>query len=161
MDMQALHLQFMRVTHRFHRMQMTELFSGISRGEFVALEVLRQNRMDNPEQQGMYVSGLAGRMRVSMPAASRMLKALEQKGWIERHVDKEDRRNTFIHLTAAGEGMVVRTKQQLQYFNERVFEKMGLEETRQLLALWERLIGIMEEEGIEQKHNKGDQECSE
>ena len=35
-------------------------------------------------------------------AISRTLKGLEERGYVERNINKNDRRNTYVELTAAG-----------------------------------------------------------
>lgn len=47
-------------------------------------------------------SELAAKTKTLPPAVSRTLRGLEEKGYVERSVDKKDRRNTYISLTEKG-----------------------------------------------------------
>ena len=55
-----------------------------------------------PEMKGVKVSDLAKAVRMTMPGVSRALAGLEEKGIIERRIDKSDRRNTLVFLTEDG-----------------------------------------------------------
>lgn len=130
---------------------MVEVFSDMPRGEFIALEVLEGFHTAHPEAKGMYVSDLAHKLHVSPPAVSRMLRSLEGKGYIERIVDLNDRRNIFIRLTREGSRVRDDKKREFIAFMEQVFARMGEENTRQLLALWDQLIVAMETQAKENR----------
>jgi DNA-binding MarR family transcriptional regulator len=55
------------------------------------------------EQPGMSQSGLAERVRVDAPTASRVLAAMERRELVARKSDPRDRRRTLLALTPAGE----------------------------------------------------------
>ena len=63
-----------------------------------ALDYARENNGEN-----ITVAQAAKRLGVPMPSVSRTLKALSQKGFIERYSDPDDRRAVRIKVTAAGE----------------------------------------------------------
>lgn len=148
----------MRITNRFRKLHLLEVFSNISRGEFFVLEALHHHHAANPGVQGMYASALAQVMESSPPAVSRTLKALEGRGFIERTVDREDRRNTYVSLTSKGEAARRETKEHMAGYMENVVREMGPEDIRHLLTLLDKLIDIMEEEI--QKTRKREDLCS-
>ena len=94
----------------------------------------------------MHVRELAQRARVSPPGASRMLRTMEEKGLIERRVDRNDRRNTYITLTEGGEAAWRRTTERLSTFLDRVVDRMGLENVQTMIDLWNRFSDILEDE---------------
>ena len=159
MDAPLFHLRFMRAAQRFRRLQCMNLDEHMSRLEFMALEALRQHLDAHPQGEGMYVSALAGVSDVSMPAVSRALRSLEAKGWIERHVDRADRRNTYISLTPIGEAARADARERFLAFMGQVFDEMGEDNIRALLSLQERFIRIAEARG--DLLNKGERACSE
>lgn len=142
----SLQSDFMRVASRFTRLHLVDIFTDVSKGEFFLLQILHQHRKGCADSQGMYVSELAAEMRMATPGVSRMLKSLEAKGYIERHVDEKDRRNTYICITQAGEDVRTGLMRHMSQLMDRVFEKMGYDEVRQLIALWNRLLEAMHEE---------------
>lgn len=146
MDEHARQIDFMHVMNRFRRMHLADAFAGLSKGEFFTLEMLHKHRELHPEAAGMYVTSLANHTHMSMPAMSRLLKTLEQKGYIERTVDKEDRRNTYISMTAKGTKVRAGAVAQMQALTCRVIQKMGEEDMQQLFSLWHKLMDIMEAE---------------
>lgn len=146
MNNKELQEDLIRALHRFGRLgtgQVIEL-EGLTQGEFFSLGMLREHLKDRPE--GMYVWELAQHMRVSPPGASRLLRGMERKGYIERSVDREDRRNTYIRITALGGAAWDRTAGRVERFLDRVTGRMGAEDLRTLITLWNRLSDIIEEE---------------
>ena len=75
----------------------------LTHNEFIALCILSEEQKKQKEEQGIYVSMLASGMQSSTPAVSRLLRAMEEKGLIERKVDRKDRRNTFVSITEEGQ----------------------------------------------------------
>lgn len=144
MDLVPLRVEFMQVLQRFGRLNLSSVLEGITKGEFVMLEILHADRAEHPDHTGMYVSKLVEQMDVTAPAVSRMLRQLEGKGLIERSVDMDNRRNTFIHITCEGMRTHSRMQKKLQAFTQGVIERMGEEDMRALLSLWARFADIMD-----------------
>ena len=119
---------------------------GLTKGEFFLLEMLFVRRRSSPESKGMYVSELAERMGVSPPAVSRMLRFTERKGYLSREVDREDRRNTYVVLSPAGEEAYAAMERRALDFAGRVVDRMGTEDTARLVELMTRVSEIVHEE---------------
>lgn len=154
MEGAALQMAFMVAMQRFHRLKFTAAFGDLVPAEFFVLELVHRHREAHPEATGMYVSRLVAQMRHSAPAVSRTLRALQAKELIERSVDNENRRNTFIYITEKGMQTRADAQRMLHESMERVASAMGEEDMRTLLALLNRLIGIIEMESA--KTNKGE-----
>jgi DNA-binding MarR family transcriptional regulator len=69
--------------------------NGLNTGELVILGALK--RMGPPHQST--ASDLLRKHWVSMPGLMKQLARLEEHGFIEREIDQEDRRRTFVRLT--------------------------------------------------------------
>jgi len=54
------------------------------------------------QEAASHVRGVGERVGVSAPSASRLLRRLEDRGFIELHRDRQDRRFMRVHLTTAG-----------------------------------------------------------
>ena len=93
-------------------------------------------------------------MRVPQPAVSRTLRGLENNGYIRREVCREDRRNTYVTLTAAGETEVQRANQLLEEFHRGIQKRFTQEESDQLMELLRRLYTAASEELDEMKGEK-------
>lgn len=164
MDTSEIQEKILSTTSRFHRMRFDSLFPNISRREYELMTAV-QDYMDKPGgtenansiesigstgknegKKGICVSELAFRLKVSSPAVSRMVSMLEEKGYIGRGMDKEDRRNTYIHLTEKGRAEKAESEAALCRMMERVTLRMGKDDMQQLIMLWNQLADIMEQE---------------
>ena len=138
--------EIFRALHRFGRLNTGQLIEmeGLTQGEFFGLAMLHEHLKEHPE--GMHVRELADKARVSPPRVSRMLRDMEEKGLIERRIDRDDRRNTYITLTEAGEAARQRTAARLSTFLDRAVDRMGPENIRTMIDLWNRFADILEDE---------------
>ena len=100
-----------------------------------------------PETPGITVTQLAQRLSISNPAASKMLRGLEEKGYIERLPDPEDRRITYIALSPEGRQVLDQARRQADRKASRLVAQMGEKEMEELLRLTRKLASLMEEEG--------------
>ena len=82
------------------------------------------------------------------------LESLEANGYIRREVCREDRRNTYVTLTAAGETEVQRANQLLEEFHRGIQKRFTQEESDQLMELLRRLYMAASEELDEMKGEK-------
>ncbi len=165
MEEQSLQAQLMRTMHRFKRVNLAAATDGLTRGEFFLLEMLGEDRRRHPDTEGMYAGMLAGAARMSAPAVSRFLRAMEGKDFIERSVDPVDRRNTRIRLTDAGARALATEKERIQRLMDRVFTAVGTEDMRTLLVLFTRVLDTLEQEIAAENNqamsqNEGGAECS-
>ena len=138
--------EFVRLMERFRRLKVFRNITDLKKGEFFTLEYLYREKKANPQTRGVYSSTIAEELDIAPSAVSRMLRTLEEKGYVERSVNREDRRNTFVHLTQKGEKTCAQTVAAMQMVIGRVQARMGGEDIRQLTALCEKLLGILEEE---------------
>ena len=77
-------------------------------------------------------------------AISRMLRGLEEKKFIERKVDKKDRRNTYVTLTQEGMAITQKAEAEMNVFTSNVIAAMGEEVSRTLIKLFNQLVDVME-----------------
>ena len=122
----------------------------ISKGEFFALqEILQHEKKEkekgNREYHGMTVSECSRRMELSKPAASQLLRILENKGFILRSTTENDRRIVYIRLSERGRKSVEYASCAWQQFVEEVFNRLGENNTRNFISICRRLDEIMEE----------------
>lgn len=128
--------------HRFQRLQFGTLVGGMPKRTFFTLQAIKTL---NEKEAGVSVTHVTELMKCSMPGVSRTLKKLEEKGYIERGIDKKDRRNTYVTITQAGKDEVDKLENILQDFGDDIIEKMGKEDVEQLIDLLDKLYVITEE----------------
>lgn len=133
--------KFLATFHRFKKLDMTPIMEGLSPGEAQLLTVIECKE----KEEKIRVSGIAERMNVSSPAVSRMLKKLEEQGLIERNIDKEDRRNTYVKTTESGDKLVEQIKYNLHDFAGSVLSQMKEEDYERAIAFLNELYDAAEE----------------
>lgn len=146
MESRELEQEFMRALHRLGRAHMKHAFQGVSRGEFAILISL-EHYEERHAGEGIKASVLAELVDSSPQALSRTLRGLEAKGYVERRVDRRDRRNACICLTEEARGVMEVGKRQMAGFFDQVVEAMGEEEICELISRLNRLADVMHEIG--------------
>lgn len=146
MSPDTLQEDFIKTANRFGKMRYELMFPDISKREYEMLAVIGRYMEENSGTVGICVSALAGMLKVSSPAVSRMIGVLEEKGYIGRDADRKDRRNIRVYLTDSGKEIKRQAEERMRRMMSRVVERMGEEQTRHLIELWNRLADIMEEE---------------
>lgn len=143
--------EFIAIAHRFKRVSINSMFPDLSKGEFWVLKMLHVNCLKNEGDKGVYVSKIAAHLKVTPSAISRMLRGLEEKGLIERSVDKNDRRNTYVFLTEKGDKAREKIEDHMNEFAKRVIATMGEDDSKMLINLCNKLIDTMEVEMVKYK----------
>ena len=98
--MDDLFTRFFFALYQFHKLHMGDLVPDITKLEGMTMAAIKHC---SGEKEELTVSELTAKLKAKGPAVSRTLKTLEDKGYIERDVNKADRRNTYVKLTASGE----------------------------------------------------------
>jgi DNA-binding MarR family transcriptional regulator len=125
---------FFQLLQQFRRIRWGAELEEMTQGEFMAMTAIRRGQEACPEKPGVYVSALADRLMISVSMVSKMLRTLEEKGWIMRTIDPESRRNTFVSLTETGRTQHDREQKRSRELNLRVQEALGQENLSRLLT---------------------------
>lgn len=146
------------IAEKFHRMRqlMTHLPSklGVSHSEFCTMNII----IESDSSDGIAVSAIAAALDVTPPAVSRMLKSLEERGLIERHVNAFNRRSTMVRLTENGEKLLDVAHERFIGMMHCISDKMGSEQLREFNLLYDEILNIMsdyiynKEVGIDDKN---------
>ncbi len=84
-------------------------------------------------------------LHVTKPAVSQMYNTLEKKGYITRQIDPDDRRKIVATLTPEGREILKGTMETANEFLSEVIARLGEEDTKQLIELFNRLADISED----------------
>ena len=137
---------------KFRKFHLPKLSDDISRLEgSIIFWLVKSEKMEN---KSVNVSELAEGLHVSMQSISRTLKSLENKGYIVREVDSDNRRNTLIKLSKKGNELVEKKKKDVEGYFERVFSHFTEEELQQYLNFQEKFYAAILEEGKTLKKEK-------
>ncbi|MEG0855167.1 MAG: MarR family transcriptional regulator [Terrisporobacter sp.] len=94
---------------------------------------------------GMKTSDLTKDLCITKPATSKALNILEEKNYIERTSNKSDRRIVYVKLTSEGENFLKDQNKKFENFTCNIIEKMGEEDTDNLISLFGKLYDVIEE----------------
>ena len=134
--------KFAAIIARLHKLKLGNMLTGISEIEFKTMSAISRISKGGDVK----VSDIARYLELSAPAVSRTMKSLEEKEYIERHTDKQDRRNTFVKLTAKGEEQLKAWMKVFEEFSEAIFARLGDEKSNQLLEDLEAFVKASKEE---------------
>ena len=118
----------------------------------VAADMRREPGAVAPAQMGTLMkvsvapctmSGLARHMAVSLPTMSKSVDMLVGRGWLERWVDKHDRRHTMIRLTPQGRRVLNGIKKRTEQHVGRSLTPLTTAEREQLVAAMRVLTRVL------------------
>lgn len=121
--------------------RMTEVENSVSaRGEASVLLFLSQT-------EGEVLAGqIARSLELSTSRGTNILNSLEKKGLVQRRSDSRDKRKVYIFLTQEGRSFIEEKHQEAIRHFERIFRKLGQEDSENYIRIMKRFYRIMEEE---------------
>ncbi|TCL55655.1 DNA-binding MarR family transcriptional regulator [Kineothrix alysoides] len=146
MNLNKMQEDLLKTANRFRKMKYEFLFHDISKREFEMLMVMEHFSRENDDRKGIYVWELAKALHISSPAVSKMIRALEERGYAGRDVDKADRRNTYVYVTDKGKEAQRKSKEKMDEVMRKVVIRMGEKNMKEFIVLCNLLEDIMEEE---------------
>jgi len=92
---------------------------------------------DSPssELSGIMVSEVSRKLKVAPPTVTQLINRLEQDGFVERNMDKDDRRAVRVKLTEKGLGSINKARDVLFSSFNGLVEYLGEEESNELSEL--------------------------
>lgn len=140
-----LYGRFFSAMHQFQRLKIGDMFPDMTKGDCMALMAIE--RINRKKEDGILtVSELAEHMEVQASAVSRTLKSLEDKDFIERTVNRSDRRNTYVSLTSQGQEEVRRIEKTMGDFSKAVITRMNEDDMQRLITYLDELYRVAKEE---------------
>lgn len=89
---------------------------------------------------------LADRLGVSPSAATQLVHGLEAAGFVVREADDDDRRVTYIDMSAAGKDYLDYLRKRRNEHMYHVFDKLNVTELSQLAAITAKLADTIQED---------------
>jgi MarR family transcriptional regulator, lower aerobic nicotinate degradation pathway regulator len=89
------------------------------------------------------MSSLARHQAVSLPTVSKSVDMLVRRGWLERWVDKHDRRHTMVRLTPQGRKVLGGIKKRTEQHVRRSLTPLTVAEREQLVAAMRVLTRVL------------------
>ena len=140
--MDELYGEFFRAMHQFRKLNVASILPDISQSEFAAMNEI----MDKGEDGKITISELACKSKVHSSAISRTLHCLEEKGYIERSIYNNDRRNICVELTEEGKRVTTEARQIMCDYVKAVVEHLKDRELERLIAYMNKIYSVAEKE---------------
>lgn len=99
---------------------------------FGVLEILRRN-------QGLTQTRLAQAIGLDRSSLVPLLDKLQKRNVVEREASTKDRRSNYLHLTDAGEQLLLEAQRRVRLHEKRIQARLTKSETRQLIQLLMKL----------------------
>ena len=131
-----------RAMNQFHKLKFSDMMQNMSKADFIVMNVI----MKKGKEDKMTISELAAIARMLPSAISRTLKGLEEKGYVERTINKQDRRNTYVELTEEGKKQTREVRQVMRDFGKTVMAKLDEHEVNELILYLNNIYSIAEKE---------------
>lgn len=142
MDKKEIVEELRKVMKSSHRMRMKQIrkssFFGGERGILMCIfDLIKDKKEVTPTL-------ISERINVKRPTVTTALNSLEEKGYIQRNMDKKDRRKFFISLTDSGKKCVIEEKKRMNDELFYIVDNLGAEDSEKLLELSAKVIDILE-----------------
>jgi DNA-binding MarR family transcriptional regulator len=89
------------------------------------------------------MSELARHRGVGLPTISKSVEMLVQRGWVERWIDKVDRRQTLVRLTARGRRVLADCRKRAEILIDTQLASLTAHEREVIAANLEKLRGAL------------------
>lgn len=120
----------------------------IKHNEMMLLMFLHHNL--SKDCLGIQPSELGEILQLTRPAVTSLVNSLEEKGYVERINDAEDRRVVFVRPTTKGVELVNNSRQELAKNIGEILAHLGKEDTQELIRITRRIRSILENREMEQ-----------
>lgn len=151
--MEDLYRELFETMNQFRKLHMADMMPGkLNQADFFTL-----NRIMDAKEGKITISKLAAQTKVLPSAISRTLRGLEEQQYIERNVDKGDRRNTYVTLTDQGRAITLQSRQVMCDFGKAVMDRLDESDVKQLIGYLDEIYQVSktEIEARKQSDRKG------
>ena len=140
--MDKLYEEMFRAMNQFRKLKFAEMFPELCKTDFFVMCTI----MDKGDNGQITISELASRAKMLPSAISRTLKGLEERGYVERNVNKNDRRNTYVELTDAGKLVTEEARKTMAEFGKSVMAQVDEDDMKRLICYLDNIYRIAEKE---------------
>lgn len=121
------------------------MISGVPQPALIAMrEIGRCTNGVDRDSHGIKMSEISKRMNVSRPAITQMINYLEEKGYAERVLTKNDRRVVNVCLTEAGNEVLKKCESTGIAMLNQITDSLGESDTEELIRIVNKLLTAFE-----------------
>jgi DNA-binding MarR family transcriptional regulator len=106
------------------------------------------------EAEPCTIGSIAGKLGIDPATVVRTVDSLEKRGLVERHRDKQDRRQVFVFYTETGRAALMEAHQQFITRIRAIFLAMSVEGRASLLNGLEEFVQVGQQIPVEQEPEK-------
>lgn len=130
---------------KLHTISLNPLIEGLNSSEYFLLKILIK-LLENSGENGVCVSDITKKMKISAPSVTKILNSLENKELIVRQTDSQRRRNTLVFITEKGILIKKQNDSNISKIMTNVYKRVGRENIIQFLHLSEIIHTAIDEE---------------
>ena len=128
--------QFFQTNYRMKKVNHLQVNDESLRGEIFTLLFLRDRK------NNVLPGEISEIMQISSARVASILNNLENKGFIERQIDKADRRRILVSLTSLGEESANAHYQEVINQICKMFEILGEKDAKEFIRIMNRILDI-------------------
>ena len=121
----------------------TQMFWADLRRSDHAIELTQWATLRRINRSPCTMSELARHKGVGLPTMSKSIEMLVRKGWVERWVDKTDRRQTLVRLTSDGRRVLADSRAHLEELLDQRLSKLTAVERNAVAAQLRRISEVL------------------
>jgi len=133
MDYDRLAQEFMETMHHMHKRKAQKQLNDSMQGESFVLFFVSQHK------ENVTPSDISNAMGITSARIAATLNGLENKGFIERRIDVEDRRRILINLTDAGKEQVKQHYETVMKTTKNMLKYLGEEDSKNFIRIMKLL----------------------
>lgn len=145
MELEDTARDIFKTLQMFKNICLNDLFKDVTLSEYAVLKIIRSLQQEEKSSK-VYVSEISQKIETSKPAVSKTLKILEQKGFVKRETDSQNRRKTFVFLTDRGYAVKKESDDAFQSFFYSVYKKIGKDDAEKFNVVAKKIANVMVEE---------------
>lgn len=115
--------------------------NDLNMAEIVLMKGVAGNSVESESNIGL--SDIRGYLSISKAAVSQMLGVLERKGYINRDIDKNNRRNLIVTLTSKGHEVLAKKDNEFNDRLDRIISYLGEDDVKQMIMNISKMVEIM------------------
>lgn len=131
----------------FNKDQAGNFSHNVNIPEYIALHIMKETgELETIYAGKTYLKDLAEKMQLSIRQTSRMVKNLQERGFLNWSHDGNGSEGTYVTITESGKKLLENQEKILKDYYGKVIEKYGKENLLQLLHLMKQLETVMKSE---------------
>jgi len=115
----------------------------VNMAELALMKMVKDNAYDSDKNTS--VSDIQDFLFITKAAVSQMFSSLEKKGYLNREIDKRNRRKLIVTLTPKGHEVLSHMEEKGVTLLKEIISRLGEDDTKQLIEIFDRFADIVED----------------